>query len=78
MGEPNDTPAEKLLGVVNEVFMAAARGAIRGAATHVQGVVRRIDDKLTEVRGAVRPKKLKARRRPRPKVVDAPPSEPER
>jgi hypothetical protein len=69
MGDPKDetplTPAEKLLGVVNEVAMAAARGAIRGAATHVQGVVRKIDDRLSEVRGATRPAKLPARKRPK-------------
>jgi hypothetical protein len=73
--QPNDTPAEKLLGVANELFMAAARGAIRAAATHVQAAVRRVDDRLSEVREAAKPPKLAARRRPKAKrveVVDEP------
>ena len=68
MSDPDDKPVEKVLGLVNEVFMAAARGAIRGAATHVQGVVRRVDDRLSEVRGATKPAKLPARRRPKGKT----------
>ena len=70
MSDPDDKPVEKVLGLVNEVFMAAARGAIRGAATHVQGVVRKVDDRLSEVRGATKPAKLPARRRPRSRAAD--------